>query len=263
MQSKTTVLTIAGSDSGGGAGIQSDLKTFQNYGVYGVTVITAITSQNTKGVQNSFEVPAKHIKSQLNSVFSDFRIKAVKTGMLSSSKVIDAMYYIIKDKRNLKLVIDPVIYSKNGFTMLDNNGIKTLIKKLLPLSYIITPNLAEAEILSGIKIKTVEDVEVACEIINDYGAKNVLIKGGHFSSSLGLPEGSDVLYSGRKFYIFPGKFVDTKHTHGIGCTLSAAITANLALGKSLETSILESKIYIQNKLKKLLKIGKGINPVEQ
>jgi len=262
MQSKKVVLSIAGSDSGGGAGIQSDLKTFLNHGVYGVTAITAVTSQNTKGVQCSYEIPAKHIKSQLKSVFDDFKITAVKTGMLSSPKVIDAVYEIIRNKRNLKLVIDPVIFSKNGFTMLDSKGIKSLIKKLIPLCFLITPNLQEAEILSGVKIKTVEDIEMACEILNNIGAKNVLVKGGHFLLSLGLPAGSDILYSNRKFYIFPGMFIKTKHTHGIGCTFSAAFTANLVLGKKLEEAIIDSKIYIQNKLKKSNVIGKGINPVE-
>jgi len=263
MQNKKVVLSIAGSDSGGGAGIQSDLKTFQNHGVYGVTVIAAVTSQNTKGVYSSFEIPAKHIKSQLNSLFADFKIAAFKTGMLSSSKVIDAVYDIIKTKRNIKLVIDPVIFSKNGFTMLDSKGIKSLIKKIIPLCFLITPNLKEAGILSGINIKTVEDIEMACKILYNFGAKNVLVKGGHFLLSLGLPAGSDILYSSRKFYIFPGMYIKTKHTHGIGCTFSAAITANLALGKSLELSIIDSKKYVQSKLKKTQKLGKGVNPVEQ
>src|SRR4030095_7382251 len=262
MAKDKVVLTIAGSDSGAGAGVQSDIKTFHNMGVYGVTAITAITSQNTKGVQSSFEIPASVIKSPLNSLFDDFKITAIKTGMLSSSKVIEAVWQILKNKK-IKLVIDPVIVSKNGFRMLDKKGLNVLIKKLIPLSYLITPNIYEAEVLSGIKIHTFEEMELAAKIIHDYVVKNVLIKGGHINYSFGLPPGTDLLYSNKKFSIFPANFINTKHTHGIGCTFSAAITASLALGKNLETSIIDAKEYIQRKLQTVGRIGKGINPVEQ
>jgi len=154
---KPVVLTIAGSDSGAGAGIQSDLKTLHNHGVYGVTVITALTSQNTKGVQSSFEVPAKIIKSQLKSLFDDFNIRTAKTGMLSSSKVIDVIYSVLMEKKNLKLIIDPVLYSKNQFVMLDKTGIKSLINKLLPLSFLlrlISVKLKYYPALSLILLKT-------------------------------------------------------------------------------------------------------------
>ena len=262
MHNKPVVLTIAGSDSSAGAGIQSDLKTFHNHGVYGVTVITALTSQNKKGVQSSFEVPAKIIKSQLISLLDDFNIRTAKTGMLSSSKVIEAVYGVLKDKKKLKLIIDPVLFSKNQFVMLDKNGIKSLINKLLPLAFLITPNFSEAEILTGIKFNTFEDMELACKILNDFGAKNVLIKGGHMTKNIGLPVASDLLYSKNKFFIFPANYINTKHTHGIGCTFSAAIAAKIALGKKIEESIIESKIYVQNKLQRTEKIGSGINPVE-
>jgi len=263
MHKKTVVLTIAGSDPGSGAGIQSDLKTFQNNGVYGLTVITAITSQNTKGVTGSFEVPAKDIKTQLECLFDDFKIKYAKTGMLSSQKVIDAVYGVLKNKKGLKLIIDPVIYSKNKYVLLDDKGIKALINKLIPLSYLITPNIYEVQILTGIRMRFVEDLELAAKILHDMGAKNVLIKGGHLNSSVGLQQGTDILFSKGKYSIFPPNYIQTKHTHGIGCTLSAAITAKLASGKDLETSIIESKNYIQQKLRKAEKLGKGINPVEQ
>ena len=260
---KKIVLTIAGSDPGSGAGIQSDLKTFQNNGVYGVTVITALTSQNTNGVKGSFEVPAKNIKKQLECLFDDFNIKHAKTGMLSSQNVINIAYNVLKNQKNLKLIIDPVIYSKNKYVLLNDKGIKALINKLIPLSYLITPNISETEILTGIRIRFVEDIELAAKILQDMGAKNVLIKGGHLINSIGLPQGTDLLLSKGQYSIFPPNFVDTKHTHGIGCTLSAAITAKLAAGKNLETSIIESKNYIQQKLRKAVKLGKGINPVEQ
>ncbi|HEY3250839.1 MAG TPA: bifunctional hydroxymethylpyrimidine kinase/phosphomethylpyrimidine kinase [Ignavibacteria bacterium] len=263
MTRKKIVLTIAGSDSGAGAGVQSDLKTFHNIGVYGVTVITAITSQNTKGVQSSFEVPAAVIKSQLTSLFNDFKIKFAKTGMLSSAKVIESMYPGLKKQKGLKLVIDPVLSSKNGFEMLDRNGIKALIKKLIPLSYLITPNIYEAEILSGLKIQTFEEMELAAFIIHKLGARNVLIKGGHINDEFGLPKGTDLLYSNKIFSLFPANYIAAKHTHGIGCALSAAITANLAIGKNLEASIIEAKAYVQNKLQEAEKLGRGINPVEQ
>lgn len=263
MHKKPVVLTIAGSDPGAGAGIQSDLKTFQNNGVYGVTVITALTSQNTKGVKGSFEVPGKIIKSQLTCLLDDFNIRHIKTGMLSSHRVIDTIYGVLKNQKNIKLIIDPVIYSKNKFVLLDDKGIKSLINKLIPLSYLITPNISEAEILTGIRLRFVEDIELAAKIMHDMGAKNVLIKGGHISPSVGLPQGTDILLSKGKYSIFPANFITTKHTHGTGCTFSAAFTAKTALGKDLETAIIESKNYIQQKLRKAVKLGKGINPVEQ
>jgi hydroxymethylpyrimidine/phosphomethylpyrimidine kinase len=262
MQSKPVVLTIAGSDSGAGAGIQSDLKTFHNLGVYGVTTITAITSQNTKGVQRSFEVPVNVIKSQLKSLFNDFNIRVVKTGMLSSSKVIDSIYSILKNIKNLKLIIDPVLFSKNGFVMLDVKGTKLLKNKLLPHCFLVTPNFREGEILSGVKFRTFEDMELACKILHEYGAKNVLIKGGHLTNNIGLPFASDLLYSHNKFFIFPAPHIDTKHTHGLGCTFSSAIAAKIAQGKKLDEAIIEAKVYIENKLRQAQRIGKGISPVE-
>jgi hydroxymethylpyrimidine/phosphomethylpyrimidine kinase len=263
MHKKMVVLTIAGSDPGAGAGIQSDLKTFHNNGVYGVTVITALTSQNTKGIKKAFEVPASIVRSQLEILFEDFPIKTAKTGMLSSHKIIDTICNVLKNKKNLKLIIDPVLYSKNKFPMVDNKGIRSLLNKLVPLSYLITPNISETEILTGIKIRFVEDMELAAKILIDRGAKNVLIKGGHLSPSVGLQKGTDLLLSGGQYSIFPPNYIDTKNTYGIGCTLSAAIAAKLALGKNLETSIIESKNYIQQKLRKTVKLGKGTSPVEQ
>lgn len=262
MQSKPIVLTIAGSDSGAGAGIQSDLKTFHNLGVYGVTVITAVTSQNTKGVYGSYEVPSKAIRSQLKCLFDDFNIRAAKTGMLSSSSVVESVAGELKNKKKLKLIVDPVLYSKSGFQMLDNKGVKSLINKLLPITFLLTPNFHEAEILAGIEFKTFEDMELACKILYEYGARNVLIKGGHLTKNIGLPPASDLLFSKNKFVLFPGVYVNTKHTHGIGCTFSAAITAKIAIGKKLEEAIIESKIYVQNKLAHSYRMGRGINPLE-
>jgi hydroxymethylpyrimidine/phosphomethylpyrimidine kinase len=263
MAKKICVLTIACSDSGAGAGIQSDLKTFKNHGVYGLSVVTAITAQNTRGVQKSYELPANIIDAQLNSVFDDFEIKSVKTGMLSSDKVIETVVKHLKKKKNIKLVVDPVILSKNGYALLNKAGIKSLKTKLLPLAYLVTPNIYEAEILAGVKINSIYDLETAAIILYDLGARNVLIKGGHLRKSIGLPAGTDVLFDGRKFHLFYANFVKTKSTHGIGCTLSAAIASNLALGKTLLTAVNDSKNYVLKSLKNTVKIGKGYSPVEQ
>jgi hydroxymethylpyrimidine/phosphomethylpyrimidine kinase len=263
MDKKICVLSIAGSDSGAGAGIQSDLKTFKNHGVYGLTVITSVTAQNTKGVQKSYELPVDIIDQQLKSIFRDFNVKAIKTGMLSSQMVIDIIVRHLNKKKNIKLIVDPVILSKNFHELLDKAGIKALKSHLLPLAYLATPNIPEAEELTGVEINTIEELEIAAVILYDFGVKNVLIKGGHLKKSTGLPVGTDVLFNGKKFYMFNSEHVNANNTHGIGCTFSAAITANLAMGYSLAASITAAKKYVSDSLKKTVKIGKGISPVEQ
>lgn len=255
------VLTIAGSDSGAGAGIQSDLKTFHNHGVYGVTVITAITAQNTAGVQKSFELPVNIIDAQLKSVFDDFGIDVVKIGMLSSEKVIKTIIKYLKG--GYPVIVDPVILSKNKYALLDKKGITALKKNLLPQAYLITPNLYESEMLSGVKIKSYNDAQTSAEIIFDFGCKNVLMKGGHFSAKIGLEQGTDILYDGKNFIQYVSDIIKTKNTHGIGCTLSSAIAANLALGKNLGDAIISSKAYIMKMLSNNIKIGKGTGPVEK
>lgn len=263
MAKKICVLTIAGSDSGAGAGVQSDLKTFKNHGLYGVTAITAITAQNTIGVQSTYELPSKVINEQLNSLFDDFDIRYAKTGMLSSAKVIDVVVKQLKKHKKVKLVIDPVILSKNGKVLLNKPGVKALIKNLIPQAHLITPNIPEAEMLTGISMDTMDDIETAAVILNEMGAKNVLIKGGHMKRSTGLNIGTDILFDGMKFYMFSSQSVKTNNTHGIGCTFSAAITSNLAMGSSLVNVVERSKTYIVKTLRKSVKIGKGKGPVEQ
>jgi hydroxymethylpyrimidine/phosphomethylpyrimidine kinase len=263
---KICVLSIAGSDSGAGAGIQSDLKTFHKHGLYGLTVITAVTSQNTLGVQSVYKLPARVIRTQLDSVFNDFDIRAVKTGMLSSDRVVWALTEFF-GKLNLssgkvKLIVDPVIMSKNGFRLLTDRGVSALKSKLLRFSYLVTPNLSEAQIISGMKIKDIRSLEKAAKVIYKFGCRNVLIKGGHFLGMEGLDRGMDVLFDGRKFTIFKSNVVRTGHTHGIGCVYSASITSNLALGKSLIESISLSKTYVVESLMLTRNIGKGISPVE-
>jgi hydroxymethylpyrimidine kinase/phosphomethylpyrimidine kinase len=256
------VLSIAGSDSGAGAGIQSDLKTFQNYGVYGTTVITAITSQNTLGVQSTFNVPEKIIDSQLKSILSDFKIAAVKTGMLGSEQAVIATVCNLKNK-NLKVIVDPVILSKNKFLLLDKKGVEALKNKLLPITYLVTPNLFEAETLAGFSINSRFDLNKAVDKILNYNCKHVLVKGGHFNKKLGIEKGTDLLYDGSTFKFIRSEFVNVKNTHGIGCTLSAAITANLAKEMQLTNAIIDAKLYIVKSLKKSVRIGKGVSPVEQ
>lgn len=260
---KRCVLTIAGSDSGAGAGIQSDLKTFKNHDVYGLSVITAVTAQNTKGVQSSFTLPKKSVHDQLISVFNDFDIKAVKTGMLANERIIELIVEVLSNKKKTKLIVDPVIFSKNNYVMLDKQGINALKKHLLPLTYMLTPNIPEAEFLTGLQIESLDDLETAAVMLHDLGTKNVLIKGGHLKNSIGLPLGTDVLFDGKKFYLFSTNYISTLNTHGIGCTLSAAIVSNLAKGFNLIKSIDMAKLYIVKTLKRTLKIGKGFSPVEQ
>jgi len=257
------VLTIAGSDSSSGAGIQSDIKTFLNHGLYGLSVITAVTAQNTLGVQSSFELPQDIIEAQLKSIFDDFDIEAIKTGMLSSDKVVEVVSSYLRNKTHIKIIVDPVLVSKNGFKMLSEKGIDLLRTRLFPLSFLVTPNIPEAEILSGIKINTAEDVESAAKQIFNSGCKNVLIKGGHMPESTGIEKGVDVLYNGKKFFLFKSKFIKSYNTHGIGCVFSASVASNIVLGGTLKNSIVEAKAYLVESLKKSQKIGKGIGPVEQ
>ena len=257
------VLTIAGSDSSSGAGIQSDLKTFHNYGLYGLSVITAVTAQNTIGVQSSFELPKEIIEAQLKSVFEDFNIGVAKTGMLSSEKVVETVSNFLRNKGNVKIVVDPVLVSKSGYKMLNDKGSDTMLSKLFPLAYLVTPNVPEAEVISGIKISSADDLESALVAIYNRGCKNVLIKGGHMPESTGIEKGVDILYNGKKYYLFKTKFVKSKNTHGIGCTFSSAIASGLALDMTLKDSIVNAKAYIVESLKKSKKIGKGFGPVEQ
>ena len=257
------ILTIAGSDPGGGAGIQSDLKTFHNHGLYGLSVITSVTAQNTLGVQKTFELPAEVITAQLKSLFDDFDIRVVKTGMLSSEKVINAVSVFLKKKPGLKLIIDPVIRSKNGYELLSMKGVRALKNKLIPMSFLITPNLFEAEILSGIKARTIHDIENILSKIFSLGCRNVLLKGGHFHPGIGIEKAIDIWFDGKIFHLYRSRVVNTKNTHGIGCTFSAAIASNIANGHKLKDSITMAKAYVVKSLLKSRKIGKGFGQVEQ
>jgi hydroxymethylpyrimidine/phosphomethylpyrimidine kinase len=249
-------LTVAGSDSGGGAGIQADLKTFSALGVYGTSVITSVTAQNTTGVTGIQNIQLAIIEKQLSAVLTDIGTDAVKTGMLSRSGIIRVVAKILTKYKVARLVIDPVMISKSGAKLLQKNAVQTLIRELFPMAYIVTPNIPEAEILTGMKIRSVEDMEQACRIIRCMGCRAVVVKGGHLEG-----DATDVLFDGKKFYYFESKRIRTRNTHGTGCTFSAALTAYLAKGFDLVDSVKISKKFITGAIAHAFEIGKGHGPV--
>ncbi len=251
------VLTIAGSDSGGGAGIQADIKAISMNGAFAVTALTAITAQNTKGVLSVFELPLSVIEAQINAVFDDFTISAVKTGMLSSPKVVRLVSRLLKAQKIKYLVVDPVIDSKNKYPLLSPSAIRLVQSDLIPLAYLVTPNIDEAERLSGIKIQSLADAEKAAKIIFKQGCRAVLIKGGHLQESPGV----DVLYDGKKTIPFKTEYIASRHTHGTGCVYSAAIAALLARGKKLQDAIEQAKFYVTEAIRAGLPIGHGQGPI--
>jgi len=252
-------LTIAGSDSGGGAGIQADLKTFASLGVHGLSVITSVTAQNTRGVAGIFDLPPNFIELQLETVFSDFDVKSAKTGMLSNAPTIRSVRKIVK-KRRVKLVVDPVMVSTTGAKLLREDALSEL-KLLMKGVELITPNIPEAEILSEMKIRTVSDMKNAARsIMKKVGPKSVLIKGGHLKGK----EAIDVLLTDRRFVEFKTPKIETKKFHGAGCTFSAAITAELAKGTELVEAVGRAQKFVGNALSSALEVGKGkihtVNP---
>lgn len=250
------VLTIAGSDSGGGAGIQADLKTMSANGVYGMSVITSITAQNTKGVTAIYDLPVGIIQQQLDAVFDDFDVAAVKTGMLSSAKIVEAVSSKLQQYKVGNLVVDPVMVAKSGHALLHPKAVEKIKTGLIPQALVVTPNVQEAERLSGLEIRTLAVARQAAKIIHKLGCKYVLIKGGH----LLVERGTDLLYDGRFFNMYKSEFIDTPHTHGTGCTYASAITAQLAKGKSVVDAIQAAKLYITEAIRHGLAIGHGNGP---
>ena len=251
------VLTIAGSDSGGGAGIQADLKTMAANGVYGLSVITSITAQNTKEVTAVHDVPLAIIEAQLDAVFDDFELAVVKTGMLSSVEIVDAVSSKLRRANVPNLVVDPVMMAKSGQALLQPEAVEKMKTFLIPQALIVTPNVHEAERLSGLEIRTLAVARQAAKLIHKLGCKNVLIKGGH----LLVEKGTDLLYDGRFFSVYKGDFLDTPHTHGTGCTLASAIAAHLALGQSVPDAIKNAKTYLTEAIRHGLAIGHGHGPI--
>jgi hydroxymethylpyrimidine/phosphomethylpyrimidine kinase len=248
-------LTIAGSDPSGGAGIQADLKTFHQFGVYGEAVITLLTVQNTVRVSRIEVMPGALVAEQLAAVLDDIPPLAAKTGALGSAEVIGAVADAAKSF-DFPLVVDPVMFSKHGAALMAEDARAALIERLMPLAYLITPNTLEAEAISGIPIRGLDDMKRAAQKIRELGGRNVLIKGGHLS---GPP--IDLLHEGGDFFEFPSERVDTRHTHGTGCTFSAAITAELAKGSALRLAVERAKAFITEAIRTNPGLGHGSGPV--
>jgi len=252
-------MTIAGSDSGGGAGIQADLRTFAFHCVHGTSAITCITAQNTLGVTRVDALPPAAVVAQIQAVVEDIGVQGVKTGMLLNQEIITAVSQQVESLGLNKLVVDPVMVSRTGAQLIDDAAVASLRSQLIPLATIVTPNRYEAQILSGREIHTLDDMKAAAEgIFQQIAAKAVLVKGG---GMLGDVRGVDVWFDGDRLEIITTTQVDTKNTHGTGCTLAAAIAANLALGKEPLTAVRQAKEYVTTALKHALNIGKGQGPV--
>jgi len=250
-------LTIAGSDSGGGAGIQADLKTFQELQVFGMSAITAVTAQNTLGVQGVYPLPVEAIEKQIESVGTDLGADAVKTGMLFSADIIQAVANKVKQFGFSRLVVDPVMVAKGGAPLLQAEAVQALKTYLLPLAMVVTPNIPEAEVLTNMTIHTLDDRREAAKRLHDLGVQHVVIKGGHDDEG---EEAVDLLYDGHEFSYFTSKRVETTHTHGTGCTFAAAVTAELAKGRTVKEAVETAKAFIQAAIEEELGIGHGHGP---
>ncbi|MDZ5607434.1 bifunctional hydroxymethylpyrimidine kinase/phosphomethylpyrimidine kinase [Bacillus pseudomycoides] len=251
-------LTIAGSDSGGGAGIQADLKTFQELGVYGMTAITAITAQNTLGVQGVYPVTPQGIQEQLNSIGTDLTPDAVKLGMLFSSEIIKVVAENIKKFGWNNIVLDPVMIAKGGASLLQQEAVQALKEYLLPIATVVTPNVPEAEVLTGMEIHNIQDSKEAAKELYRLGAKYVLMKGGH--ATYQGNEVIDFLFDGEQFIEYRSERIDSKQTHGSGCTFASAVTAGLAKGYPIEEAVQEAKKFISIAIEEQLNIGSGHGP---
>ncbi len=249
-------LTIAGSDSGGGAGIQADLKTFAALGVHGMSAITSITAQNTAKVTAIQDIPAEIIREQIRVVVEDIGVDAIKTGMLHTSDIIEAVADELSSI-DAPIVVDPVAVAKSGARLIREDAIETLLTKLIPLALVVTPNAAEAEALTGVKIKTLDDQKRAAKMLVDRGARAAVVKGGHLTGRNVV----DVLYHAEKFYYFEAPRVDTKNTHGTGCVFASAIAAGLAKGLSVSEAVKEAKTFVTQAIRNGLAIGSGHGPV--
>jgi len=253
-----TALTIAGSDSSGGAGIQADLKTFAALGVYGTSAITAVTAQNTLGVLEMFSLSADFVTAQIEAVAGDIPIHATKTGMLATAAIVEAVAAAIEELELPLVVVDPVMVSKSGARLLDDDGIEMLRAELLPRSAVVTPNIPEAEVLSGRRIESLEDARAAAHAIHQAGAAAVVITGGHGKGERIV----DLLYDGEMFTELEIARVDTPHTHGTGCTFASALAANLACGGALVDSVARAQDYVVGAIRHGLPIGRGHGPLD-
>ena len=258
-QNVPVALTIAGSDSGGGAGIQADLRTFAFHCVHGTSAIACVTAQNTQGVTRVDALPAAAVIAQIEAVVQDIGVQAVKTGMLLNQEIITAVAAQLRDLGITNLVVDPVMVSRTGAQLIDDTAVKMLRSQLIPLARIVTPNRYEAQILTGLEIHTLDEMKAAAQAIHSQlGGEAVLVKGGGMKGDLC---GVDIWYDGQQLETLSTTLVDTPNTHGTGCTLAAAIAANLALAQAPLTAVIRAKEYVTTALQHSLSIGKGTGPV--
>jgi len=255
---KPPVLTIAGSDCSGGAGIQADLKALSANGAFAMSVLTSITAQNTCGVSSVFHLPTSIIEAQLDAIFSDIPVKTVKTGMLATTEIITTVSQKLASQQLDQLVVDPVMVAKGGHVLLEEDAISTLKTQLCPQAFLITPNIYEAQVLTGSTINTIADARAAAKIIHQLGCRHVLIKGGHLQEQ----PGTDLLYDGRFFHMYKGDYIQTQHTHGTGCTLASAIAAHLAKGTPIAEAIKAGKAYTTEAIRHSFMLGKGHGPTD-
>ena len=250
-------LTIAGSDSGGGAGIQADLKTFAALGVYGTSALTAITAQNTLGVTDVLELPTTLIESQIDAIVSDIGTDAVKTGMLSSSDIIEAVAAKLSEHGLTTLVVDPVMVAKGGDRLLREEAVEALRSVLVPLASVVTPNVPEAEVLTGLEIGSIEDLKAGARfLVDELGAGSAVVKGGHLDGPA-----TDVLYDGSDFVTFTSERIDTPNTHGTGCTFASAVAAGLAQGMDVSDAVRQAKDYVTVAIRTNFPMGGGHGPL--
>lgn len=252
-------LTIAGVDPSGGAGTIADVKTFAAFGVFPTAAIASITFQNTQGVFGAEHQSADSVRKQIIPILEDYEVSAVKTGMLPTREVIEAVAAIIAERKLKNIVVDPVVRSTSGFDLIVDAALRTLIEKLFPLADIITPNIPEAERISGVAIESENDIHDAASVMRDMGAGNVLIKGGHLQATAGIAK--DYLFIGEGLTILEGEYFETTATHGTGCTLSSAIAANLALGNDLLKSVEIAKRFVNEAIRTAPMIGSGHSPI--
>ena len=252
-----TALTIAGSDCSGGAGIQADIKTMTMNGVYAMSAITALTAQNTTGVRAIQESSPEFLKQQIDAVFQDIFPDAVKIGMVASSALIHVIAEALRYYDAKNVVVDPVMVATSGSSLMKTDAVQTLSEELLPMAAVVTPNIPEAQVLSGMEIRTREDMHTAAKKIGDSYGCAVLLKGGH-----SINDANDLLYANGEFTWFAGKRIENPNTHGTGCTLSSAIASNLARGFSLEESVQRAKDYISGALAAMLDLGQGSGPMD-
>ncbi len=248
-------MTIAGSDCSGGAGIQADLKTFAAHGTFGMSVIVSVVAENTSRVISIQDIAPEIIADQIDAVFEDITVDGVKIGMLSGAEQMKIVAEKLRDYRPNGIVLDPVMVAKGGCALMHPEALETLKKEMLPLAFMLTPNIPEAQAISGMKIETAEDMKKAAACLQNMGPKNVLIKGGHLTG-----DAEDILFDGADFYSFRAERILTKNTHGTGCTLSSAIAANLANGLAVPAAVEAAKEYVTTAIRHALPIGKGHGP---